>query len=72
MPLHFGTGELKMEDRKNNAVTSDKRFFVYLLRNGIKPKDMFIHCKSDSVMYVYDKTETQKYYEEFYAYKHKK
>ena len=60
-----------MDDRRNNAVTSDKRFFVYLLRNGIKPKDMFIHSKSDSIMYVYDKAVTQKYYEEFYAYKKK-
>lgn len=50
------------EDKKNNAVISDKRLVAWYLRHGVKPKDMFVHRRTDAIMFVYDKTETADLY----------
>lgn len=47
-----------MNDYNNHVVISDKRIVAYYLQHGVKPKDMFIHRRTDAIMFVYDKTET--------------
>lgn len=53
-------------ERRNNAVISDKRLVVWFLKNGIKPKDIFIHDRTDAMMFAFDKDETKDLYAEYY------
>lgn len=50
-------------ERRNNAVISDKRLVVWFLKNGIKPKDIFIHDRTDAMMFAFDKDETKELYD---------
>lgn len=50
------------EEKKNHAVISDKRLVAWYLKHGIKPIDMFVHRRTDAIMFVYDKTTTADLY----------
>lgn len=52
-------------ERRNNAVISDKRLVVWFLKNGVKPKDIFIHDRTDAMMFAFDKDETKDLYLEY-------
>lgn len=54
-----------MDNKNNHAVISNKKIVVWYLKHGIKPIDIFLHEKTDSMMFVYDKEETKKLYSEY-------
>lgn len=59
------------DNNKNHAVISNKDLVVWYLKHGKKPIDIFVHDKSNSMMFVFDKTDTAELYTKYLDYIHR-
>lgn len=54
-----------MKSEKENVVISDKRIVAFYLNHGVKPIDMFLHEKTNAIMFVYNRKNTSQLYTDY-------